>query len=112
MLHARADCAFVARERGRVKGYALATRTSVGAHVGPLVARHAEAAADLLGACILALPGTPLTIGVPEPNREWCLFLRSLGFEQRVSSLRMVRGDAPPEGRLRAIYGIGNGACG
>jgi ribosomal protein S18 acetylase RimI-like enzyme len=112
MLHARTACAFVSRERGRVKGYALATRTNLGAHVGPLVARHAEAAADLLCACILTLPGTPLTIGVPAPNRQWCLFLRTLGFEQRVSSLRMVRGATRSKGRLSSIYAIGNGACG
>ncbi|MDD5309236.1 MAG: GNAT family N-acetyltransferase [Deltaproteobacteria bacterium] len=112
MIHARAACAFATREGGRISGYALAVRTNLGAHVGPLVARHTEAAADLLSACMLTLPGMPLTIGVPGPNRGWCDLLRAIGFEQRVSSLRMVRGAPAAEGRISSIYAIGNGACG
>ncbi len=86
---------------GSISGYVIAQ----GNRIGPWVARSAPAAEALLQAA-LSLPWDgPVSVAVPEPNRDAGELLQRHTFELARTNTHMGKGADKPPGQRRQIYG-------
>lgn len=104
-----ADCpdrAFVARSRGKVRGYVIVRRGSQRDPVGPWVADPDDPAiaADLLASALTAAQDRPLRMCVGGYHETAVKIARELGFSGKDHSTRMYRGDSFQESK--ACYGM------
>lgn len=86
-------------------GFALLRPGLKASYAGPCVARNAEAASDLIKACVHAAGSSDCCWDIPGRNQPAVQLARELGFEPRRQLVRMARG-APCNGRDEWIYGI------
>jgi predicted N-acetyltransferase YhbS len=62
-------------------------------HLGPLVARNADVARRLVGACVARHPDRRFIIDAPDRQSAWQRWLKELGFTVQRPFIRMYRGD-------------------
>jgi hypothetical protein len=86
-------------------GFALLRPGLQASYAGPCVARNAEAARDLIKACVRAAGSSDCCWDIPGRNQSAVQLAHDLGFEPRRKLVRMARG-APCHGRDEWIYGI------
>lgn len=100
------DRAFVVRERGRVRGYAILRRGERRDPVGPCVADPEDpgVAADLLASTLAVSEGRNLRMCVGGYHDASLRIAEELGFVRADHSTRMVRG--PPFVESRACYAM------
>ncbi len=100
------DRAFVAKSRGKVRGYIIARHGDLRDPVGPWVADPDDPglATDLLRSVVAAGAGQQFRMCVGGYQEEAVRIGASLGFEKAGHSTRMVRGQAFEESR--ACYGM------
>ena len=93
------DLAFVKDD----EGYILGRRGRRFTHLGPIVSRYETTARNLLAA---AAPEGPAIIDVPLDQDSWIEFLKSVGFREQRTLLRMSKGAPPPlHAKVFAIAG-------
>jgi GNAT superfamily N-acetyltransferase len=91
-LHAGAPhYAWVAEDAGRLVGYALGRSGFAFEHLGPIVARHEQAAAALVAACI-GHHRAPFIVDALLHSPGWCAWLNGAGFREQRPFIRMHRG--------------------
>jgi ribosomal protein S18 acetylase RimI-like enzyme len=112
LLHRRAEAAYLVQRRDCITGYALLMPTVQGVHFGPAVADSPDVARQLLEAALRQAEGRTMSLGIPAPNEEGIALVRSLGFTETPSSLRMVRPAPICAGRPTHVFGIASGAFG
>jgi GNAT superfamily N-acetyltransferase len=100
---------FVSRKGGRIVGYIMAKEGSESLRVGPWICdpENVEEAEDLLHAVMNKADGKRVWVGVPEGNRMSVGILRSNGFDELPSSLRMCLGTCTTVEDTSGIFGIG-----
>ncbi len=90
---------------GAVSGYGLARSCRVGYKVGPLFANSPTIAADLFSALLAEVPGEPVYLDVPEPNRSALDLVERHGMVPVFGTARMYSRRVPSL-PLDRIYGI------
>jgi len=76
------------------------------------VAVDQETAEPLVKLAISKCPGQTLSIGIPATNKAAIELCRSLAFEVRPKSHRMIWGEDQGAGDANCIFGIASGATG
>lgn len=112
LLLERAEAVFGVPSGDGVAGYAVLIPTLGGVHVGPLVAGEPALAGELLAACLATAAGRPVTVDVPEPNRDAVRLVHELGFEETAPCLRMVWGERRAAGDVARNFALATGATG
>jgi GNAT superfamily N-acetyltransferase len=93
-------------------GYVMLLPTKKGTRIGPLVAVDQPTAERLVKLAVSKCPGQTLSIGIPAVNKAAVELCRSLAFEVRPKSLRMIWGEDQGAGDPDCIFGIASGATG
>jgi len=104
--------AYLLRDDGRIRGYAMVVPSSRGVCVGPWVAIDREAAHELLRSILEDTRHATVVLGVPCPNATAVDLLETTGFCRDRSSFRMRRGRPVCSGEPSRVYAIANGAMG
>ena len=89
---------------GRLEGYCFGRHGHNADHVGPVVARQADTARDLVQACLATHAGRRFFLDAPREPPEWPRALGELGFAEQRPFTRMYRGDAPAPGRPDQLF--------
>lgn len=111
-LQLRASAGYKLSGPEGLSGYVMLLPTQSGTRIGPLVARDPESAARLANLAVSKCPGQTLSIGLLSSNRAGVDLCRSLGFEVRPASTRMIWGEDQGAGDPDRIFGIASGATG
>lgn len=99
------DRAFVAKEKGKVRGYIIARRGERRDPIGPWVADpESGVAADLLRSALAAPEARKFRMCVGGYHRDAVKIAQELGFRKEGRSTRMYRGE--PFQEARACYGM------
>jgi len=100
------EYAWCAPGAGGFDGYCFGRHGHNAEHIGPVVARQAGVARDLVRACLAAHPGRRFFIDVPREPPEWTSALAELGFAEQRPFTRMYRGDAKEPGRPQELFAV------
>ena len=100
---------FAAVEDGVLKGFIMAKAGESNIRIGPWICEPARSdlAEALLRRLMTVSTGEKLWIGIPEGNQKSVEIVRSHGFEDLQSSLRMCYGECPTLGDVRGRFSIG-----
>lgn len=90
---------------GNLVGWGLLRRCAEGHKIGPLLADDADIADALLDALLASVPGEPVYLDVPEPNRAAMRAAEARGMTPVFGTARMYAG-TPPALALDRIWGI------
>ncbi len=96
------------RDGWTVDGFVLGRHGHNFAHLGPIVARSADAALGLVRTCVARHPGRRFIVDVTDHDPAWRAGLEALGFRAQRPFARMYTGTWRPEGDpdlLRASIG-------
>ena len=98
---------FVARRRddGRITGYMVMRKCLEGHKVGPLFARDAAVAQDLLSAGGRSAAGETIHLDVPDMQGKFAGHLKALGFQRGFETARMYLGQ-PPEIDMSGVFAV------
>ena len=100
------EYAWCATEAGRLDGYCFGRHGHSADQVGPVVARQADVARDLVRACLAPQAGRRFFIDAPREPMEWAGALAGLGFVEQRPFTRMYRGDATEPGRPEQTFAV------
>ena len=96
----------VARDGGKIVGYAMRRRCVVGHKIGPLFARDAGVARTLLRELLAGVKaGEPVYLDVPEINLPAMGLAQSLGMKACFGTARMYK-KGRPDLDVKKIYGV------
>ncbi len=87
--------AFVVREEGRLRGYAVIRECREGRKLGPLFAENEQMVRRLINACAEVADGAEIHLDVPFYQQGFIRHLQALGFVQGFETARMYVGPAP-----------------
>jgi ribosomal protein S18 acetylase RimI-like enzyme len=104
--------AYLLRDDGQVRGYAMAAPSLLGVRVGPWVAADRGVAHELLRSILADTRHATVVLGVPCPNVTAVDLLETMGFCRKRSSIRMRRGRPVCPGDPGRVFAIANGAMG
>jgi len=96
--------AVVAIEDGEIEGFAVSRPTTTGHRLGPIFARDAGIARELILTLASGLPG-PVALDLFLTNQPAVELTESLGMDQSFETTRMYRG-TPPDLPIDRIFGI------
>lgn len=85
--------AWIVHDAGRVAGYCFGRTGFNFEHLGPVVAEGAQAARQLVSACLSGHAGRPFALDVMRHDADWRRWLESIGFQPQRPFIRMVRGE-------------------
>jgi len=111
-LQLRASAAWLLQNPSGILGYVMLLPTESGTRIGPLVACDQDSALRLTRLAISKCPDQTLSIGIPAVNKQAIELCRSLAFEVRPASVRMIWGEEQGQGDPDNIFGIASGATG
>lgn len=92
-------------EGGKVRGYGQVRPCRRGAKIGPLFADTPEIAERIYSGLAAAVPGQPLFLDVPEPNKEGVLLAKQHGMVPVFGTARMYTKEIP-DLPLDQCYGV------
>jgi GNAT superfamily N-acetyltransferase len=98
--------AWIAGKAGGIEGYSFGRPGFLYEQLGPVIARDAQIARELVTACLSAQNGTKVAIDVPSSNTGWLSWLEDRGFAPTRSFVRMCRGENKHPGSPSEIYAI------
>ena len=101
---------FIAKEKQKVMGYAMARKTSKGYWLGPWICnpKSPNVAKKLALSCMhLFDRDAELRLGMPAVNSIGMQLMQELGFRLTSKSIRMFRGKHNYSGDVKGVYGIG-----
>jgi GNAT superfamily N-acetyltransferase len=86
------EYAWLARQSGRLQGYAFGRHGFAFEHLGPVIAIDDQAALQLVSACLGARVATAFVIDATLHSASWLQNLEELGFREQRPLIRMSRG--------------------
>jgi len=98
--------AWIAEKAGRIEGYSFGRPGFLYEQLGPVIARNAPTARNLVSACLSSHNGIKVAIDVPASDATWLSWLGDRGFASTRSFVRMCRGENKHPGSLSEIYAI------
>jgi GNAT superfamily N-acetyltransferase len=93
-------------EGGVLSGYCFGRHGHHSEQIGPVVARSAEAARQLVSACLPRADAGRIIVDAPADRPEWIAELRALGFEEQRPLTRMYRASASAPGKRELQFAI------
>jgi len=106
LLEGAPEYARVIEDAGAVAGYSFGRHGFDFEHVGPLIARDRERAAELAAACLLAAPDRPLVIDAARHSGAWLAWLEARGFREQRPFFRMFKGEHAHPGAPEQQFAI------
>ena len=101
------ELCFASRDaEGRLRGYLIARQGARAVQVGPWSAREADAAEQLLLACLGNVTGRTVFVDVPARNAAGVELVKKYGFRVQRTLTRMFLGENTSPGEPRLVYGI------
>jgi len=97
--------AFAYCPTGGLEGYAVVRRAKVGWRIGPLFARHPEAAEALFQACSQQAAGDEIFLDAPENNPAATQLVRRHGMNEVFGCARMYLGGTPKT-QESGVFGV------
>jgi predicted N-acetyltransferase YhbS len=94
------------REAGALVGYCFGRSGDHSDHIGPVVARHLEAASALVSRALASVAGRPVILDASTSAPEWPAFLEVRGLRTQRTFTRMYRSGARPQGRTELEFAI------
>lgn len=98
------DLASVVRSTAGIEGYALGRHGHDTDHVGPIVAKSADAAVALAAASLNRIPARPASIDVPDSQTAFVGWVRERGFVLERPFTRMTRGTVRDGGIQSQVF--------
>lgn len=99
------ECAWVAIT-SHVQGYCFGRPGFLYRQLGPIVARDENVARELVSHCLTHQSGKRFGIDAPQHFPSWSDWLKSLGFTEERSFVRMHRGENRYPGRPECVFGV------
>jgi GNAT superfamily N-acetyltransferase len=98
--------AWIAEKAGSIEGYSFGRPGFLYEQLGPVIAKDAQTARDLVSACLSSQDGRKVAIDVPPSNAAWLSWLEEHGFSTARTFVRMCRGDNKHPGSPSEIFAI------
>ena len=98
--------AWCALDEDGIAGYCLGREGDRAVHIGPVVARTAQTARDLVARASGSVPGRELMLDVSPSPPEWAAALHTLGLREQRPFTRMYRSGAAPPGRPDLTFAV------
>ncbi len=98
--------AWCVEEAGELAGYCFGRSGDHSQHIGPVVARHLEAASALVSMALTSAAGHPVIVDASTSPPEWLALLEGRGLRAQRTFTRMYRGGAKPLGRPELQFAI------
>jgi GNAT superfamily N-acetyltransferase len=99
------ECAWVA-VASDIQGYCFGRPGFLYQQLGPIVARDESLARALVSECLTHKSGERFGIDAPQHCAEWVDWLRSIGFTEERSFIRMYRGENRYPGQPECVFGV------
>jgi GNAT superfamily N-acetyltransferase len=99
------ECAWVALESD-IQGYCFGRPGFLYQQIGPIVARDETLARELISQCLAQKSDQQFGIDAPRHCASWLRWLKSIGFQEERSFIRMHRGENRYPGRPECVFGV------
>ncbi|MFL6353760.1 MAG: GNAT family N-acetyltransferase [Bryobacteraceae bacterium] len=99
------ECAWVA-VTSDVQGYCFGRPGFLYQQLGPIVARDESLARELVWRCVANKTGQRLGIDAPQHCASWLDWLKSIGFAEERSFIRMYCGENQYPGQPECVFGV------
>ena len=99
------ECAWVA-VASDIQGYCFGRPGFLYRQLGPIVARDESLARALVSECLTHKGGERFGIDAPQHCAAWLAWLRSIGFAEERSFIRMYRGENRYPGQPECVFGV------
>lgn len=99
------ECAWVAMGSD-IQGYCFGRPGFLYQQLGPIVAQDESLARDLVLRCLAQKSDRNFGIDAPQHCASWLDWLKSMGFEEERSFIRMHRGENRYPGRPECMFGV------
>lgn len=103
-IHLPDSLALAFVRQSKVFGFGVIRKVYQGYRIGPLQADHPDIASALFDALANFAGDEPVSIDCPDQNPEALLLVRNKGLRQISTSIRIFRGDPPPDAP-QLVYG-------
>jgi len=100
-----AECAWIA-VTSDIQGYCFGRPGFLFQQLGPIVARDENVARELVAQCLTVKSGERFAIDAPQHCPSWLEWLKSSGFTEERSFMRMYRGENRYPGRPECVFGV------
>jgi GNAT superfamily N-acetyltransferase len=99
------ECAWVA-VASDIQGYCFGRPGFLYQQLGPIVAQEESLARELVSQCLTHKSGERFGIDAPQHCAAWLDWLRSIGFTEERSFIRMYRGENRYPGQPECVFGV------
>jgi Acetyltransferase (GNAT) domain/Acetyltransferase (GNAT) family len=99
------ECAWIAA-RSDIQGYCFGRPGFLFQQLGPIVAQDENVARELVAQCLTLKSGERFAIDAPQHCPSWLEWLKSIGFTEERSFMRMHRGENRYPGRPECVFGV------
>jgi GNAT superfamily N-acetyltransferase len=99
------ECAWVA-VASDIQGYCFGRSGFLYQQLGPIIARDQSLARALLSECLTHKSGERFGIDAPQHCAAWLDWLKSIGFTEERSFIRMYRGENRYPGQPECVFGV------
>ena len=99
------ECAWVA-VASDIQGYCFGRPGFIYQQLGPIVARDESLARTLVSECLAQKRGERVGIDAPQHCPAWVHWLKSIGFTEERSFIRMYRGENRYPGQPEYVFGV------
>jgi hypothetical protein len=99
------ECAWVA-VASDIQGYCFGRPGFLYQQLGPIVARDINLACELVSQCLTPRGGERFGIDAPQHCAAWADWLKSIGFTEERSFIRMYRGENRYPGQPECVFGV------
>lgn len=100
------EYAFVAEGVGGIEGFCMGRHGATNEYLGPITAKDEATGRALVGAVFGVLRGRPAFVDVLAAQREWQGWLKSLGFVEQRTFVRMAKGPNRFPGQSASNFGL------
>jgi Acetyltransferase (GNAT) domain len=99
------ECAWIG-EASHIDGYCFGRPGFLYQQLGPIVARDESVARELISQCLMYKSGQRFGIDASQHCQSWLEWLKSIGFVEERSFIRMHRGENRYPGRPEYVFGV------
>jgi hypothetical protein len=104
LLKNRSDLAWVCKSKNKITGYCFGRSGSNFTQIGPLIADNQKIAEALLMFSLKNSANNNYIIDSLDDQKDWNLFIKSLGFKKQRPFIRMFRGRHDHKGQSKSQY--------
>jgi len=106
MLEGTPQYAFLVEEKNEIQGYCFGRPGYNSTQIGPVIAKNAEFAKKLVSSALQNLIGYPVVMDIPFCDPHWSEWLKSTGFTEQRTFIRMYRGSNDFPGNIENQFAI------